>query len=158
MDHQVIAGAIEGVADVQPVEHDRPLGAALTGLYRGATVHQADIVLPLFVQNVGFGIQQDFMEAIEPFNAQRQHRQGKQQGDARLHQRGDSELLQRDQALLADHLSRQGDELPLLVVAQRRQQRDRAGLRPGITVLLGRELCAPRPLNHDGFRSSLYGL
>lgn len=131
MDDQVIAGAVKGVTDVQPVEYHRPLGAALTCLNGGAAVHQTDVVLPLFVQDIGFGIQQDFVKAIEPPDTQLQHRQGKQQGDTRLHQRGDPQLLQRDQALLADHLPRQGDEPLLLVVAQRCQQRDSAGLRPG---------------------------
>ncbi len=85
VDHQIETGEIERVLHVLPIEHDRPLFPALAGLHHRPRVHQADFVLPFVFHHERGGVEQDFVEAVEALRAELQHRQGEQQGDARLH-------------------------------------------------------------------------
>ncbi len=79
---QVEARGIERVLNIQPVEDDWPLLPALPGLHHTLVVHQPDVILPLIIDDERCRVDQHFVEAIQPFDTQLQHRQAEEQGDA----------------------------------------------------------------------------
>ncbi len=67
MNNQIKTGSIEGVLNIEPVEHDGPLLPALAGLNHPLAVYQPDIVLPFVVDNKRSRVDENFMETVKPF-------------------------------------------------------------------------------------------
>ncbi|EJK90884.1 hypothetical protein UUU_24690 [Klebsiella pneumoniae subsp. pneumoniae DSM 30104 = JCM 1662 = NBRC 14940] len=61
---------------------------------------QTNIILPFIIDDERGRVDQHFMEAIQPLNAQLKHRQTKEHSNARLMQRGQLQPLQCHQPLL----------------------------------------------------------
>ncbi|MNP53853.1 hypothetical protein D3C76_1483640 [compost metagenome] len=100
MHNQVKTGGIKGILNIKPVQDDWPLLPALTRLHNALIVHQPNIIFPLVIDDERGGINQHFMEAIQPLKAELKHRQTEEQGDTRAFERIQLKTLQRDEAFL----------------------------------------------------------
>ena len=100
MDNQIKTGRIERVLNVEPVEDNRPLLPALSGLHHALVVHQPDIVLPFVIHHERRRIDKHLVETVQPLNAELKHRQTEKQGDTRVFQGIEFETLQWNQTFL----------------------------------------------------------
>ncbi len=148
MNNQVKARGVERILNVEPVEDNRPLLPALPGLYHPLVVYQPDIVLPLVIDNERRGVDQHFVETVQPFNTERQHRQAEKQGDTGVFQRIQLEPLQRHQAFLLQKAIRHLNQFRLLIRLKIRQNRDRQRVIPRQRHIPASLIRFPGPLNH----------
>ncbi|MNE53199.1 hypothetical protein D3C80_1479110 [compost metagenome] len=148
VDHQVKAGEIKRVLHVLPVEHDGPLFPTLAGLHHRPGVHQAEVVLPFIFHNKRRRVEQDLIETVKALGAQFQHRQSEQQGNTRLHLRGQYQPLQWDDTFLLQDLPGNDDQPLLFPLIQRREQGNCQCVLPLGKRLRLRLMRFPRPFNH----------
>ncbi len=111
VNNQVKPGRVERVLNIQPVEDDGALLPALPGLHHALVMHQANIIFPLVINDKRRGVDQHFVEAIQPLDTQFEHRQAEKQGDTRAFKCIQLKPLQRNQPLLLQKAIRQLNEL-----------------------------------------------
>lgn len=111
-------------------------------------MHQADVVFPFVVDHERRRVDEHFVEAVEPLEAQLQHRQAEQHRDARAVDRFKVQSLERHHALLLQKAGRQLGQARLLVCREVCQNRHIQSLLPFDIRIPGCFMCFPGPFDH----------